>query len=86
MSRLKLEIVTPENPVVSEEVDEVAIPGIEGEFGVLPGHTTFLTRLGEGPLTYRQGSQPATLRIAGGCCEVREDRVTVLADRAQNQA
>ena len=78
--KLRLEIVTPEKPVSSEEVDEVTIPGLEGEFGVFPEHTTFLTQLGEGVLAYRRGNQTTTLQITGGFCEVRENRVTVLAD------
>lgn len=80
--KIHLEIVTPDHPVASEEVDEVTLPGLEGEFGVLPQHTTFLTRLGNGPLSYRQGSQSKTIQIAGGFCEVRDDQVTVLADSA----
>jgi len=80
--KLQLNIVTPEKPVASEEVEEVTVPGINGEFGVLPQHTTFLTRLGEGPLTYRTGGKETTLRVSGGFCEVCEDRVTVLADQA----
>ncbi len=82
--KLKLEIVTPERPVASEEVDEVTVPGINGEFGVLPQHTTFLTQLGEGPLTYRTGGKQTTLRVSGGFCEVCEDRVTILADQTSS--
>ena len=83
MSRLKLEIVTPEQPIVVAEVDEVIIPGANGEFGVLPEHTTFLTQLGEGALTYRQGTGHKKLTISGGFCEVRQNHVTVLADVAK---
>ncbi len=79
---MKLSIVTPEKPVASEEVDEVTVPGALGEFGVLPGHTTFLTQMGEGTLTYKKGGQSCTLQISGGFCEVREDVVTLLADQA----
>lgn len=78
--KIHLDIVTPERPIASEEVDEVTIPGIEGEFGVLPQHTTFLTQLGQGPLTYKKGPELKTLQISGGFCEVRQDQVTVLAD------
>ena len=52
---LTLEIVTPESSVVSEQVDEVQIPGAEGSFGVLPGHTPLLATLQVGELWYRQG-------------------------------
>jgi F-type H+-transporting ATPase subunit epsilon len=63
-------------------VDEVVAPGIEGYFGVLPGHAPFLTTLGIGVLTYRIGRQEARLAVAGGFCEVRTDKVIVLADSA----
>lgn len=82
---MKLTIVTPEKPVASEEVDEVTVPGINGEFGVLPEHTTFLTTLGEGTVTYRIGSQTKSCQIKGGFCEVRSNEVSVLADSAENR-
>ena len=78
---LKVDIVTAERLVFSDEgVDEVVVPGIFGEFGVLPGHTTFLSGLGSGRLSYLQGGQSKSLELSGGFCEVRADRVTVLAD------
>ena len=80
--KLKLSIVTPDKPFISEEVDEVTIPGLEGEFGVFPEHTTLLAQLGDGPLTFRNGTQSKTLRVTGGFCEIRENRVTVLAEQA----
>lgn len=80
MGKLNLEIVTPERPILKEEVDEVVVPGISGEFGVLPGHTTFLSELGSGRLTYLKGGQSKTFELNGGFAEVREDHVTVLAD------
>ena len=82
--KIHLEIVTPEQPIASEEVDEATIPGIEGEFTILPQHTTLLTQLGTGPLRYRRGSQAKTVQITGGFCEVRQDRVTVLVDQADS--
>lgn len=80
MMKIHIEIVTPEKPILKEEVDEVVVPGLLGEFGVLPGHTTFLSELGTGPLTYTKGGGSKTIALAGGFAEVREDRVTVLAD------
>ena len=83
--KIHLEIVTPEKPILKEEVDEVIVPGALGEFGVLPGHTTFLSALGDGRLTYAKAGQTRslnTLNIRGGFVEVREDQVTVLADQS----
>jgi F-type H+-transporting ATPase subunit epsilon len=80
---LSLEIATPTRLVVSERVEEVVAPGIEGYFGVLPGHAPFLTTLGVGVLTYRIGRDEFRLALAGGFCEVRNDKVIVLADSAE---
>ena len=81
--RLTLEIATPTRLVVSEQVDEVVAPGVEGYFGVLPGHAPFLTTLGDGVLTYRTGREEFHLAVADGFCEVRNDKVIVLADTAE---
>lgn len=81
--RLTLEVATPTRLVVSEAVDEVVAPGLLGYFGVLPGHAPFLTTLGVGELTYRQGRQEHHLAVAGGFAEVRNDKVIVLADSAE---
>ena len=81
--RLTLEIATPTRLVVSEQVDEVVAPGVEGYFGVLPGHAPFLTTLGVGELTYRTGREEFHLAVADGFCEVRNDKVIVLADTAE---
>jgi F-type H+-transporting ATPase subunit epsilon len=81
--RLTLEITTPMRLVVAEQVDEVVAPGIEGYFGVLPGHAPFLTTLGVGVVTYRIGRDEHQLAIAGGFAEVRNDKVIILADTAE---
>src|SRR5512143_1085773 len=83
MEKLFLEIVTPERRVVREEVDEVVCPGIEGEFGVLPGHTPFLTALKIGELNYRVGDLRKYIAITWGYAEVDADRVEILADMAE---
>jgi F-type H+-transporting ATPase subunit epsilon len=77
---LQLEIVTPEASVLNEGVDDVVAPGVMGQFQVLPGHTTLLSELERGPLTYTKGGQSKTLIVTGGFAEVREDHVTILAD------
>jgi F-type H+-transporting ATPase subunit epsilon len=85
-TKLTLEIVTPDRALLREEVDEVVVPGSQGEFGVLPGHTPLLSTLKVGELWYRQGQEKHYMAIAFGFVEVLPDRVTVLAqvgERAQ---
>jgi len=79
-TKLTLEIVTPDRSLIREEVDEVVVPGTEGELGILPGHTPLLSTLKVGELWYRQGQEKHYLAIAFGFVEVLPDRVTVLAD------
>jgi F-type H+-transporting ATPase subunit epsilon len=80
---LTLEIVTPERPLVHETVDEVTLPGVEGELGILPGHTPLLTVLKVGVLSYRRGDERSYVAIAHGFAEALADRVTVLAQVAE---
>ncbi len=81
---LTLEIVTPESSVVSEQVDEVQIPGAEGSFGVLPGHTPLLATLQVGELWYRKGQDTSFVAVSFGFAEVLPDRVTILAQIAES--
>lgn len=83
MEKLKLEIVTPERKVLSQEVDEVILPGQEGELGVLPGHTELLTLLRPGRLVFRNGGETLQYAVAGGFAEVGHTKVVVLADAAE---
>jgi F-type H+-transporting ATPase subunit epsilon len=83
-THLTLQIVTPDRSVVTEQVDEVEIPGAEGYFGVLPGHTPLLATLQVGELWYRKGSEKFYLSIAFGFAEVLPDRVTILAQLAEH--
>ena len=76
---LTLDIVTPDRPILHEEVDEVEIPGEEGYLGVLPGHTPLLAALQVGQLWYRKGEEKTYLSIAFGFVEILPDRVTILA-------
>ena len=82
-TKLSLEIVTPERLLVSEQVDEVQLPGSEGYFGVLPGHTPLLATLQVGELWYRIGQEKHYLAVAFGFAEVLPERVTVLAQIAE---
>jgi F-type H+-transporting ATPase subunit epsilon len=80
---LDLQIVTPDRLIVQEQVDEVEIPGSEGYFGVLPGHTPLLASLAVGELWYRKGQEKFYLSLAFGFAEVLPDRVTILARLAE---
>jgi F-type H+-transporting ATPase subunit epsilon len=80
---IELQIVTPDKLLVKEQVDEVEIPGTEGYFGVLPGHTPMLASLAVGEMWYRKGQEKTYLSLAGGFCEVLPDRVTILATLAE---
>jgi F-type H+-transporting ATPase subunit epsilon len=82
-STIRLELVTPERLLLSEEVDEVVLPGYEGEFGVLPGHTQFLAILNIGVMWYRMGSAIKKIALGGGFSEVTHERVVVMADSAE---
>jgi len=81
--KLKLEMVTPYKRVLSEEVDEVTAPGSIGEFGVLPDHTSLLTTLKIGELTYKQGGETFHVAVNWGYVEVEENVMTVLVETAE---
>jgi len=81
---LKVDIVTAERVVFSEEgVDRLIVPGIEGELGLLPLHAPLLTTIKPGVLRVVKGEEETTMAITGGFIEVRENRVTILADAAE---
>ena len=82
-THIDLQIVTPDQAIIHEQVDEVEIPGSEGYFGVLPGHTPLLASLAVGELWYRKGQDKTYLAIAFGFAEVLPDRVTILARLAE---
>ncbi len=81
---LTVDIVTAERLVLSEEgVDEVVAPGIEGELTVLPMHAPLLTMIKPGVMRIKRGNDETDMAITGGFLEVRDDRVTILADAAE---
>ena len=82
-THIDLQIVTPDRLIVQDQVDEVEVPGSEGYFGVLPGHTPMLAALAVGELWYRKGQEKTYLSIAFGFAEVLPDRVTILARLAE---
>lgn len=83
---IRLEVVTPEKSVVSEGAQIVMAPGSLGEFGVLPGHTPFLTTLKTGALKYKDESgRERFVFVSSGFAEALPDRVTVLAESAERR-
>ena len=82
--QLKFELITPQRKVVSEEVDEITATGTLGEFGILPGHTPFLTSLKIGELSYKKGGAVYHLAVNSGYFEVVNDMVTVLVDSSEH--
>lgn len=83
MTSLRLEIVTAERQVYSDEVDVVIAPGIEGQLGILPNHAPLMTMLQPGELVVRKSGEETFLAISGGFLEVFQNKVVVLADTAE---
>lgn len=81
--RIHLEVVTPERKVFEAEVERVEVPGLDGELGILPGHTELISQLKPaGLLTYHIGDEKGEIAISDGFVEISDDRVIILADRA----
>ena len=81
--RLHLEVVIPERKVFEADVDRVEVPGLDGELGILPGHTELISQLKPaGLLTYHIGDEKGEIAISDGFVEISEDRVIILADDA----
>jgi len=83
MAGIRLDIVTAEQAVYSEEVEMVIVPGVEGQLGILPHHIPLMTTLQAGELRIKKGGEEISLAISGGFLEVRPDRVVILADAAE---
>ena len=83
MATIRLEIVTPEKMVFSEDVDAIQAWGVEGQLGILPHHAPLMTMLQPGDLVIRRGSREELLTISGGFLEVRPDKVVILADACE---
>ena len=82
MATLKLEIVTPEAKIYSEDVDMVTLPGVEGEMGIYPMHIALMTLVTSGEIVARKGGQDYYLAVGEGFVEITGDRVAVLTDMA----
>ncbi|MBX3734056.1 MAG: F0F1 ATP synthase subunit epsilon [Verrucomicrobiae bacterium] len=82
MATLKLEIVTPEAKIYSEDVDHVTLPGVEGELGIYPMHIPLMTQLMSGEVCARRGGQDHYLAVGEGFVEITGERVAILTDMA----
>lgn len=84
---IRLEVVTPEKAVIGEEAKIVMAPGSLGEFGVLPGHTPFLTTLKPGVVRYTDmDGKERFIFVSGGFAEALPDKVTILAESAERRS
>jgi F-type H+-transporting ATPase subunit epsilon len=81
--KIQLEVVTPERRLLAEPVEMVTVPGLNGELGILPGHTPLISQLQTGVLSYVQEGKSFQLHVSGGFVEVRDDHVAVLAEVAE---
>ncbi len=82
MATLRLEIVTPEARIFSEDVDMVTLPGVQGEMGIFPMHIPLMTQVVSGEIIARRGSKEQYLAVGEGFVEITADRVAVLTDMA----
>ena len=79
-----VDIVTPERRLLSEEVDMVTVPGIDGQMGILRGHVPLLSTLDIGEIVLHSGNNTRFIAVSGGVVEVRPDKVTIMADTAEH--
>ncbi len=80
--KLRLVVVTPEGKTFDNDVEQVVMPGVEGQLGILPGHVPLLTAIQPGELDLKAGARGDELAVGGGFAEITGDRVTILTDMA----
>lgn len=84
MAKIRLEIITPERVLFQQDVDEVYLPTVNGEIGILPGHTPLISQLAlSGLLKYKDGNMQGQAFVGKGFVEVNNDKVTVLSAQAE---
>ena len=83
MATLRLEIITAERQVFSDDVNTVVAPGVEGELGILPHHAPLITMLKPGEVLIRKDSEETYMSVSGGFLEVRPDKILILADACE---
>src|SRR3989344_6045024 len=82
MPKLHLEIITPQRIVLSEDVDAVVIPAVEGEVTILPQHIPLFTRIKPGEIKYTKGKNENYMAVHSGFLEVANDNINILTDFA----
>ena len=80
---MRVTIIAPERALFEGDADSVVAPAFDGQVGILPKHAPFMTLLGEGTLTVRQGSTSQAFRVRGGLLQVVRDHVRIVAEEAQ---
>jgi F-type H+-transporting ATPase subunit epsilon len=80
---IRVDIVTAERLVFSQDADIVMVPGVEGEMGILPHHEPIMTMIKPGEVLVRKGTEEYSMAVSGGFLEVTPDRITILADAAE---
>lgn len=85
-NKLQFDVVTPMKMVVSDQVDLVTAPGVDGVFGVMANHTAFLSSLKTGELRYTKDGTSTRMAVSGGFCEISNNRMTILAESAEVSA
>jgi F-type H+-transporting ATPase subunit epsilon len=83
MATLRLEIITAERQVFSDDVNTVVVPGVDGELGVLPHHAPLITMIRPGEVLVRKDGEETYLFVSGGFLEVRPDKIIILADACE---
>ena len=84
--KLHFNLVSPEKELISDDVDMVEAPGVEGQFGVLPNHAPFMTVLAPGVVKVKNGGEEKRIFVRGGFAEVTPVGLTILAEEAINVA
>ncbi len=80
---MRVTVIAPERALFEGDADSVVAPAFDGQVGILPKHAPFMTLLGEGTLTVRQGSTSQAFRVRGGLLQVVRDNVRIVAEEAQ---
>lgn len=81
--KINFEILTPDKKIVDEKVDYVSAPGVEGEFGVLPGHVDFVSLLKSGEVSFDNGGRKSYYAVSWGYAYVDESSVSILVENAE---
>jgi F-type H+-transporting ATPase subunit epsilon len=83
--KLRLKVVTPRRLIVEADADAVALPGLEGELGIFPGHRPLFAALGRGRISYRAGGFEESFAVRGGYAQVQPEKVLVMTEDAEDE-